>query len=108
MNQGAVALVADTAPVDGTLASAYNVTLANSGGVVYVAPVNIDVPPVGVVNQLNTAPGVVDEAVNDVVCPGRIVCVGGVTVISGITIGFTVTVTGVRVGDTQLPEALSA
>ena len=66
------------------------------------------VPPVGVVYQLNTVPGVVDEAVNIAVVPGMMVCVGGVTVTSGTTTGCTVTIAGVRVVDTQLPADDSA
>ena len=50
---------------------------------------NIGVPPVGVVYQLNVAPGVLDDAVNTAVCPAVIVCVGGVTATSGL---FTETV----------------
>ena len=43
----------------------------------------MDVPPDGVVYQLNVAPGVVDEAVMVAVCPALTAWFGGVTVTSG-------------------------
>ena len=75
--------------------------LAVSAGVVKVAPVKMDVSPVGVVNQSKVAPAVVDDAVMVAVCPGLIACVAGVTPISGAP--FTVTAALTRVVDT-LPD----
>ena len=57
--------------------------LAVSAGLVKVAPVNIGVPPVGVVYQLNVAPAVDDEAVKVAVCPLFMVRDGGVTATFG-------------------------
>ena len=82
--------------------------LANTAGVTKVFPVNIGVPPVGVVYQLNTVPGVVELAVMVPVVPILTDCVGGLTLTSGITIGVTVTGTTVLSGDTQLPNDASA
>ena len=55
---------------------------------VKVAPVNMGVPPVGVVYQLNVAPGVVDDAVKIVVCPVFTALVGGITVTAGAGLTF--------------------
>ena len=60
-----------------------------SAGVVNVGPVNIGVPPSGLVYQLNIAPAVPEEAVKVVVCPALIARVGGVTVIEGIPLMVT-------------------
>ena len=67
---------------------------------VKVVPVNMGVPPVGVVYQLSVAPGVVEDAVMVAVWPALTVWVGGVTVMVGALLAlFTVTVPVARVGE---------
>ena len=65
--------------------------LAVNGGDVNTVPVNIGVPPVGVVYHLNEVPGVVEDAVKVAVCPELIFRDGGVTATLGTAAAVIVT-----------------